>query len=823
MRVDTIGPIDAKIMLVGEAPGETEERTGKPFKGYAGRTLDSLLRAAGINRHECLITNVARERPPGNKISFFFEGRHDVKFPTPKPIMKDWVEELKADIKKYKPNIVVALGATANWALNGENAIADWRGYINESSLVPGQKVISCYHPQKINYEWKLHFSAIMDLRKALRNCDTPNLPVDNRRLIANPSKREFTEYLNFLIHDHKDPVVVDLETTSPGCHIEIIGFADSPSHAMGFRMLQNRKPRFTKEDELSLWQLIAQVFAKRPIVGHNLAFDSAVMFHHHGIYAKNQHFDTMLAVHCCWPEVPRSLGFLTSICLNVPMWKQTASEAPVLYNAADCGNTYGCFLFMQEELKKGNRKDTFDFEMSQLEPSQFLQLQGISLDKERQKQLAEEGEERLEELREELSELAGQHVIFHSSEGVGLNINSSQQLQKLLYIDRGLEVQYARRQSRFDARKKTVNEEALTKLIRKSDDPILHKVVEAKKLIKLRTFINVKPSPAGKVHTSYNITGATMQREKKGLVIDDEDSYRSFGRWSSSKSIILPYGSGNHQNIPYVARKMYVPPPGYEIIQADYVQAEAVVVAYEIRDIKLTKMFQKSFGLKPSERKAKGYDVHRITASSMFGVALEDVTPEQRQVGKTLRHAISYSAGPGVLMNKLNISMKEAKYLLQLYFQRTPQLTLWHRIIKQQLRDNGRVLVNLRGREHKFLDRWPKPGKDGTLFRSGISYKPQSTVGDLLNESLVDFYYNYGKSRSVALQLHDAIYAFSPLGEQNRLVTLAMLWECMKREVTSSYGDKYFIDVDFAAGPSWGETEELDIGTKDVEEMSLL
>ena len=67
MFVKTTGPPDAKIMLIGEAPGVDEDRSGKPFVGYAGRTLDKLLYQAGINRRECLVTNIAREKPPGKR------------------------------------------------------------------------------------------------------------------------------------------------------------------------------------------------------------------------------------------------------------------------------------------------------------------------------------------------------------------------------------------------------------------------------------------------------------------------------------------------------------------------------------------------------------------------------------------------------------------------------------------------------------------------------------------------------------------------------------------------------------------------------------
>ena len=85
-----------------------------------------------------------------------------------------------------------------------------------------------------------------------------------------------------------------------------------------------------------------------------------------------------------------------------------------------------------------------------------------------------------------------------------------------------------------------------------------------------------------------------------------------------------------------------------------------------------------------------------------------------------------------------------------------------------------------------------------------------------LLNRALCKFYYKYGHETSIGLQLHDAIYVWSPLGY--RKVTCARLWECMKIQLTSSYGDKYYIDVDFAFGPTWGETEIYDIGTRELE-----
>jgi len=100
MYIATEGPLDAKIMLVGEAPGTEEDKIGRPFQGYSGGVLDNLLAQAGIARHQCLIANVARERPPAGRISYYFE---DKQCTIPKPKLTAWIDKLKEEIElKYR-------------------------------------------------------------------------------------------------------------------------------------------------------------------------------------------------------------------------------------------------------------------------------------------------------------------------------------------------------------------------------------------------------------------------------------------------------------------------------------------------------------------------------------------------------------------------------------------------------------------------------------------------------------------------------------------------------------------------------------------------
>lgn len=787
MKCLTEGPADAKIMIVGESPGKEEDETGKPFQGYAGQTLNNLLGQAGIARYQCLVTNVARERPPANKISYFFE---DKKCTVPKLKLLEWIAELKAEIELYKPNLIIALGSVALWALTGEKKISDFRGYIVPCTLVQGVKVLPTYHPQAVNYEWKLYFQTVLDLRKALRNSKTAEFPPDKQMFLPNVTAREFIDYMQMLIeHPEYDKLSVDVETVQPGSHVEELGLSHDPDFGMSVFLLKGRAPALPEKDELLLWQTFARLVACKKIIMQNGAYDTGVLWHNNHILIENIWMDTLIAAHICWPELPRDLGFLGSVCLDVKPWKGSSKSQE--YNPADAANTFGIANVLLEEMKRQDVIKQFDFEMNLIPVSLMLQLQGIKVNREVQKMLIDKWSEERSKLKVELDAKIGREV----------NFNSSKQMKQLLYIELGLPVQYKRRKSVDEPKTITVDSNALRTLSRLvPNNPIFNLIIDYKKAdLLVRQFLDIELSPEDKVHTSYNITGASSDDEE-----DTKKTKRSFGRWSSSASIILPYGSGNLQNIPSEARKMYRAEPGWKIIQADYSQAEAVVVAHLTGDQKLIKMFYDSFGLSKTEKKP--YDIHKMTIALMLGCDIGQVTPAQRTAGKTIRHATSYSAGPQVLANRLGIKLKQAKELMELYHKANPNLRTWYQHIQEELK-RTRTLTNLFGRKHRFLDRW-----GDSLFRSAYSYIPQSTVGDLLNTALLRIYNNLPSlpfDTRILLQLHDAVYI--TVEEQNVMQAVKYLRKCMLILLKCN-NQEFMIDIDFKSGDSWAEGEDMEI-----------
>lgn len=792
MKIHLTGPLDAQIMLVGDFPDTEAEKIGIPFCGREGQTLDNLLSQAGIARYQCLTTCVAKERPPGNSIGYFYE---DKKCTIPKPKMQIWIDELKDDIELYKPNIVIALGPTAMQTLIGEKSIKALCGYVIESTLVPGTKVLSIHHPKQVNFDWQLYFQSVLFFRKAAQHSKFPEIPERPQIYKPNVDAATFISYMEeCLAHPEWDKLAIDVETVQPGSHIEELGISHSADFGISIFLLKGRVAALPERDELRLWQVFSELISQKKIIMQNAAYDTGILWYNQHILVENLWMDTLIAAHVCWPELPRDLGFLGAICLDVAPWKKGSSKTD-LYNPADAANTFGIAEVLDRELDKQRKRNTFDFEMSLIPVALMMQLQGIRVDKEIQKELIEKWTTEMNKMKSQLDLLIGREV----------NFNSAPQMQKLLYEDLGLPPQYKRRKSKKQKKTLTTDKDTLRKLAGiVKDNPIFDLLLNYKKANTLLRFLDVKLSPESRVHTCYNITGASSDDEE-----DTKKTKRSFGRWSSSKSIILPFGSGNLQNIPDEARKMYLARPGWVIIEADYKQAEAVIVARLTGNFQMQKMFTDAFGLPDSL--CKPYDIHILKATELYGCLPEEVTKEQRTVGKTIRHARNYSAGPTVLANRLQIPLAAAKKLITMDKKLDPSLDGWHLSIQEELKTT-RTLTNLLGRSHRFLDRW-----GDTMFRSGYSFIPQSTVGDLLNVSLVKLYNQLPTTPwevEILLQLHDAIYVH--VEKKNVPRTIKLLRDNMLHPLKYR-GEEFTIDLDFKVKSSWKEGEAIEVDWREV------
>jgi DNA polymerase len=296
MIVKTTGPPDSKMFFLGEAPGEIEDQTGLPFQNPhgAGKIFNQLLSQVGVNRRDVRIRNVALRRPPDNNMSYYF---YDKQCTIPKPELVEWIEQLRTELEESRPNVVVALGAYALWALTGMKKISEARGYIVESTLVPGLKVLPTYHPQSLNYAWKNFSVVVFDLRKAVFHSEDPKIPADKTRYVAPATFEMFMDYLETIRKGNKR-FSFDIEAHVGTAYPYLLGVADNANFGMSFWNMKEANATISPRQEAQLWHKLAEAGKSCEVIFHNASYDKAVMWHHHGVLFENVYMDTLIAAH---------------------------------------------------------------------------------------------------------------------------------------------------------------------------------------------------------------------------------------------------------------------------------------------------------------------------------------------------------------------------------------------------------------------------------------------------------------------------------------------------------------------------------------------
>lgn len=325
------GPSNARIAFVGEAPGEQEELIGLPFVGKSGQEFTSILQEVGIERSSCYLTNVLWSRPPGNKLETFLISKKDCppgySLPPVKqgfylhPSLLPELERLQRELETLQPNLIVALGNTATWALLGSGKITSARGAISKSSLCPGLKVFPTYHPAAVLRNWSWRVVVLQDLIKAKREAEFPEIRRVERRILIDP---DWTIIRDFIPHALAAKILsVDIETERR--QITSISFSPDPSYSLVIPFWDKRKPDYSfwsLHNESLIWSFVDQILSKHKcVLFQNGLYDTQYIWKM-GIAVPGFTEDTMLLHHSLYPELPKSLEFLGSIYSNELSWK---------------------------------------------------------------------------------------------------------------------------------------------------------------------------------------------------------------------------------------------------------------------------------------------------------------------------------------------------------------------------------------------------------------------------------------------------------------------------------------------------------------------
>lgn len=330
-----------KWLIVGEAPGEEEQRTGIPFVGASGQLLNKLLAQVGFAREDFNITNVFSERPPENDLKKHWTvTKTDLKKagystldrlpPLNKryllPELEHHVHRLKAEIEALNPDFILMLGATALWAVTGESRITQNRGTI--LALPNGRTGLATFHPAMVLRQWDQRPLVWADLLKARKHLSGTLPPPLARRFWIDPTFEEIELVYNHFASTPEWTLGVDIETDPRIGQITTISFG-TPAEVICIPFYnKNTLPDLcnywhTAAEEAKAWRWVMRFGAlPNKKVGQNFLYDHQYLLLDMDIRVQNVQDDTAILQHSLQPELPKALGVLASLYINEPSWK---------------------------------------------------------------------------------------------------------------------------------------------------------------------------------------------------------------------------------------------------------------------------------------------------------------------------------------------------------------------------------------------------------------------------------------------------------------------------------------------------------------------
>jgi DNA polymerase I len=532
--------------------------------------------------------------------------------------------------------------------------------------------------------------------------------------------------------------VAFDTETTSldeMAARIVGVSFAVAPGEA-AYVPLAHDYP--DAPAQLPLDGVLAQLEpwledAEAAKVGQHVKYDTHVLANH-GIAARGFRHDTLLESYVLEAHLNHSLDKLAErhlqrkgityedVCgkgAHQISFSQVDVQKAAEYSGEDSEMTLAVHRVLWPQLE-AEAKQRFIYEGIEMPVSALLmriERHGVLIDSALLATQSRELAERMIALEREAYDIAGQPF----------NMGSPKQIGDVLFTKLGLPVK-----KKTASGAPSTDEDVLTELA--ADYPLPAKILEHRSFSKLKgTYTDKLPqmvNPAtGRVHTSYAQAVAVT------------------GRLSSNDP--------NLQNIPIRTpegrriREAFIAPPGHVIASADYSQIELRIMAHISGDAGLTRAF------------SEGIDVHRATASEVFGVAVDQVSAEQRRYAKTINFGLIYGMGAFGLSQALGIEQKAARDYIDRYFARFAGVKRYMDDTKASAREKGYVETFF-GRRIVLpeIKGGSGPRRAGAE-RQAINAPMQGTAADLIKLAMLAVQAALdvqGKRTAIVMQVHDEL-----------------------------------------------------------------
>lgn len=470
--------------------------------------------------------------------------------------------------------------------------------------------------------------------------------------------------------------------------------------------------------------------------IGQNLKYDILVL-KKYGVEVKGAMFDTMIAHYLIDPETSHGMDVMAEKYLNYrPVsiesligkkgkgqgnMRDISVETVAEYAGEDADITLKLKEIFEKELQKEDKLANifYDMEMPLVNVLASMEYEGVTVDTATLHELSEELTRNILQIENEIFQIAG----------IEFNIGSPKQLGEVLFDHMKL----AGSPKKTKSGQYATGEAILSDLA--TEHEIARKILDYRELVKLKnTYIDALPKLIskrdGRIHTSYN------------------QAITSTGRLSSTNP--------NLQNIPIrtekgqLIRKAFVPRNGdFVLLAADYSQVELRIIAAFAQDETMMEAFR------------KGQDIHAATASKMFKVPLEEVTPDMRRKAKTANFGIIYGVSSFGLAQRLSIPRQEASDIIKAYFQEFPSIKAYmDRIIQQARKDE--YVETVMGRKRYLRDiNSRNMTMRGYSERNAINAPIQGTAADMIKIAMVNIYEWMQKEKlksKMILQVHDEL-----------------------------------------------------------------
>ncbi len=514
----------------------------------------------------------------------------------------------------------------------------------------------------------------------------------------------------------HADLIAFDTETTSlDPMRADLVGlsFSVTPGKACYIPVGHDYPGVGGQLDRDATLQALRPILedAKRPKVGQHAKYDCNVLSHH-GIEVRGIAFDTMLESYVLNATANRhDMDTLAKRWLDYDTvhfedvagkgakqisFSQVDLDTACRYAAEDADVTLRLHQALWPELQKqpGLQQVFTDIEMPLVPVLARMEQRGVLIDIAALKRQGNQLGKHMHALQGEMQKLAGHEF----------NVDSPKQLQALLFDGLGLPVKL-----KTPTGQPSTNEEALEAIADQHALPRL--ILDYRQDAKLRsTYTDKLPEMVnprtGRVHTSYHQAAVAT------------------GRLSSTDP--------NLQNIPVRTeegrriREAFIAPEGWRVLAADYSQIELRIMAHMSGDPGLTRAFRHD------------QDVHRATASEVFGVAPDQVTPDQRRVAKMINFGLMYGMSAHGLAQRLGIPRAEAAGYVASYFEHYPGVKTFMDTTREQAKRDGYVETLFGRRLYLEALKSRNAAQRAGAERAAINAPMQGTAADIIKRAMI-------------------------------------------------------------------------------------